>query len=51
MLPPRKFINIHMWQPEMNRDKGYNLPPIHGTILQPHQNEAVNNIRCRGGEW
>ena len=29
-------INIHTQQLEMNRDQGYNHPPLYGTILQPH---------------
>lgn len=27
----------------MSRDQPYHLPQIYGTILQPHQNKAVNN--------
>ena len=26
---------------DLNRDQGYNLPPIYGTILQSRQNEAA----------
>ena len=26
----------------MDRDRGYHLPPIYGTILQPRQNEAAD---------
>ena len=37
----REAINIHVRRQAMNRDQGYNLPPIYGTILQPHQNEAA----------
>ena len=46
LMPLRKIreaIDIHNLQPDMNRDQGYNLSPIYGTILQPHQNEAANN--------
>ena len=40
LMPLRKIreaIDIHNLQPEMNRDQGYNLSPIYGTNLQPHQ--------------
>ncbi|CAH3195912.1 unnamed protein product [Porites evermanni] len=30
---------------QLNHDQGYNLPPIYGTILQPHQNEAANGSK------
>ena len=30
---------------QMNHDRGYNLSPIYGTILQPHQNKAANNSK------
>ena len=39
----REAIDIHNRQLEVNRDQGYNLSPIYGTIFQPHQNEAANN--------
>ena len=48
LMPLRKIreaIDIHNLQPEVNRDQGYNLSPIYGTILQPHQNEAGNNSK------
>ena len=48
LMPLRKIreaIDIHNWQPEMNRDRGQNLSPIYGTILQPHQNEVANNSK------
>ena len=48
LLPLRKIreaIDIHNLQLEMNCDQGYNLSPIYGTILQPHQNEAANNSK------
>ena len=35
-LRVRESINIHTRRLEKNRDQGYNLPPIYGTILQPH---------------
>ena len=37
----RKSTNIHTRPPETNRDQGYNLPPLYGTILHPRQNEAA----------
>ena len=48
LMPLRKIreaIDIHNLQPEMNRNQGYNLSPIYGTILKPHQNEAANNSK------
>ena len=48
LMPLRKIreaTDIHNLQPEMNRDQGYNLSSIYGTILQPHQNEAANNSK------
>ena len=43
-------INIHVRRPAMNRDQGYNLPPIYGTILQPHQNDAAA-INSKHSHW
>jgi len=49
-------INIHTQQLEMNRDQGYNLPPLYGTILQPHSFKTrlwitAANIITDEGMW
>ena len=48
-------INIHTQQLEINRDQGYNLPLLYGTILQPHSFKTrlriTANIITNEGMW
>ena len=39
---PNKFLLSDVMSLAVKRDQGYHLPPVYGTILQPHQNEIAS---------
>ena len=50
----REAISIHVRRPAMNRDQGYNLPPIYGTISSLIKTRLLlltTSTHTREGVW